>query len=166
MNKVPVLLYLFFTIFTLSCRKSSSSEDSVYLNKADSIIALMTLDEKIGQLSLYSSSWDVTGPVMPQDYWQLIKDGKVGGIFNAYTVDYVRSLQEVAVEKSRLKIPLLFGYDVIHGHRTIFPIPLAQASSWDTLFIKRSDSIAALEATTYAPTLMNIGGMQTTDFAT
>ena len=117
----------------------------------------MTLDEKVGQLSLFMSSWDVTGPILTNDYKRLIREGKVGAVFNAYTVDGVRELQRMAVEESRLKIPLIFGYDVIHGHRTIFPIPLAQACSWNLTAIEQSERIAAQEATaeglnwTFAP---------------
>ena len=117
----------------------------------------MTLEEKVGQLSLFSSDWAVTGPMPDKKYIQLIREGKVGAIFNTYTVDNVRALQKMAVEESRLKIPLIFGFDVIHGHRTIFPIPLGQASSWDLKAIEKAEQIAALEATadglnwTFAP---------------
>ncbi len=118
---------------------------------------LMTFDEKIGQLSLYTSGYDITGPVMSQDYKKLIKQGRVGGIFNAYGAGYVSELQKLAVEETRLGIPLIFGYDVIHGQRTIFPIPLGQAASWDTASIEEAEHIAAVEATaegvnwTFAP---------------
>jgi beta-glucosidase len=123
----------------------------------DELIGSMTLEEKIGQLSLFTSDWDVTGPTLNTNYKKYIREGKVGAIFNAYTVDYVRELQRMAVEESRLKIPLIFGYDVIHGHRTIFPIPLGQAATWNMEAISRSEQIAALEATaeglnwTFAP---------------
>jgi beta-glucosidase len=84
---------------------------------------------------------------MRNDYIDLIRQGKAGAVFNAYTVDFVRELQRVAVEETRLHIPLIFGYDVIHGHRTIFPIPLGQASTWDTAMIEKAERIAATEAT-------------------
>lgn len=125
--------------------------------KIDDLLKVMTREEKIGQLTLFQSGWDKTGPVLSIDYQNLIKEGKVGALFNAYTVDYVRNFQKMAVEQSRLKIPLLFGYDVIHGHRTIFPIPLAQSCSWDLAAIEQSERIAAIEATaeglnwTFAP---------------
>jgi beta-glucosidase len=115
--------------------------------KADSVLRLMTLDEKLGQLNLLTSDWAITGPTFRSDYLKLIKQGKLGSIFNAYTVDYNQKLQEAAVKETRLHIPLLFGYDVIHGHRTIFPIPLGQAASWDLDMIQKSDRIAAIEAT-------------------
>ena len=117
----------------------------------------MTIEEKIGQLTLLSSEWNATGPVISSDLEQLIKDGKAGAVLNFYTVDKVRELQKLAVEGSRLRIPLLFGNDVIHGHRTIFPIPLGQACSWDLACIERVEQIAAMEASaeginwTFAP---------------
>jgi beta-glucosidase len=111
------------------------------------IMKKMTIKEKIGQLTLLSSDWSVTGATIRNDYADLIEKGQVGAILNAYTVDFVTKLQKQAVEKTRLGIPLLFGYDVIHGHRTIFPIPLGQASSWDLAAIEKSDRIAATEAT-------------------
>ena len=123
----------------------------------DELMKQMTLEEKIGQLTLFVSEWDVTGPNLDSNYIILIREGKAGAIFNAYTVENVRELQRIAVEESRMKIPLLFGFDVIHGHRTIFPIPLGQACSWDLEAIQRSDRIAASEATaeglnwTFAP---------------
>jgi beta-glucosidase len=125
--------------------------------KTERLLRQMTVEEKIGQLCLFQAEWDVTGPVMNDDFRKLIREGRAGAIFNAYTVDYVRELQRIAVEESRLKIPLLFGYDVIHGHRTIFPIPLGQACSWDLALIERAEQIAASEATaeglnwTFAP---------------
>lgn len=136
------------TILLLSsCKKIPVNTEAYYIAKADSILALMSLEEKIGQTNLLTSDWDVTGPSIRNDYIQLIQEGKVGAIFNAYTVDYITKLQREAVEKGRLHIPLLFGYDDIHGHRTIFPIPLGQASSWDLAAIETSDSISAAEAT-------------------
>lgn len=105
----------------------------------------MTLDEKIGQLNLLTSDMDVTGPFMKEDYKKEIASGLCGAIFNAYTPRYTRQLQEIAM-KTRLKIPLLFGYDVIHGHKTIFPIPLGEACTWDMALLEKSARIAAEEA--------------------
>jgi beta-glucosidase len=106
----------------------------------------MTLDEKIGQLHLPTVGFDVTGPRLSEGVEQKIKDGQVGGVFNTFTPNAVRKLQEIAVTQTRLKIPLLFGYDVIHGHRTIFPISLGLAATWDTALIARTAAAAADEA--------------------
>ena len=111
----------------------------------DGLIKKMTLDEKIGQLTLFTSDMDLTGPTIRDTYRQDIISGKCGNIFNAYTPAYVRKLQDLAMQ-SRLKIPLLFGYDVIHGHRTIFPIPLAEACSWDLQAMEKTAAMAAAEA--------------------
>ncbi|RIV77199.1 beta-glucosidase BglX [Pelagerythrobacter aerophilus] len=112
----------------------------------DELIAKMTLQEKIGQLTLLTSNWESTGPTMREGYKQDIAAGRVGAIFNAYTAKYTRELQQMAVENTRLKIPLLFGYDVIHGHRTIFPISLGEAASWDLEAIEKSARVSAQEA--------------------
>ena len=106
----------------------------------------MTLEEKIGQLNLPSVGFDVTGPILSQGVEEKIKRGLVGGVFNTYTPVAVRKLQDLAVNQTRLKIPLIFGYDVIHGHRTIFPIPLGLSSSWDMNLIERTARAAAEEA--------------------
>jgi beta-glucosidase len=110
------------------------------------LMSKMTLDEKIGQLNLPSIGFDVTGPILSQGVEGKIEQGLVGGVFNTYTPDAVRKLQDIAVKKSRLKIPLLFGYDVIHGHRTIFPIPLGLSSTWDLPLIQQTARAAADEA--------------------
>lgn len=121
-----------------------------------SLLQKMTLEEKIGQLNLLTSDMDVTGPFMKENYKQDILSGACGAIFNAYTPQYTRMLQDMAL-KTRLKIPLLFGYDVIHGHKTIFPIPLGEACTWDLGQMERSAKIAAEEASadglhwTYSP---------------
>ena len=121
------------------------------------LMAKMTLEEKIGQLSLLTSDWDSTGPTIRQGYQDDIRKGRIGSIFNAFTAKYTRDLQRLAVEETRLKIPLLFGYDVIHGHRTIFPISLGEAASWDLDAIEKASRIAATEASaegiqwTFAP---------------
>lgn len=114
--------------------------------RVEDLLKKMTLEEKVGQMTLYTSSWDQTGPVMNDNYINDIKAGKCGNVFNAHTAAYTRELQKIAVEESRLGIPLLFGYDVIHGHKTIFPIPLAEACSWDLGMIEKSARLAAKEA--------------------
>lgn len=110
------------------------------------LMVKMTLDEKIGQLTLLTSNWESTGPTMRDSYKDDIRAGRVGAIFNAYTAKYTRELQALAVEGTRLKIPLIFGYDVIHGHRTIFPISLGEAASWDLQAIEKAARISAIEA--------------------
>lgn len=111
-----------------------------------SLMKKMTLDEKIGQTVLFSSWWDVTGPVANNNFVKDAEQGKVGGVFNALTSDFIYRMQKSVVEKSRLHIPLLFGYDVIHGYRVTFPIPLAQSASWDMAQIEASARVAATEA--------------------
>ncbi len=149
MNKFLNIKTLFLAVIVMSagCKSGLRSDIENYDIPVDSLLNMMTLEEKIGQLSLYTSDWDVTGPTISDNYKEEIRQGKVGAIFNAYTVEYVKSLQKIAVEETRLGIPLMFGYDVIHGHRTIFPVPLAQASSWDLDAIEKSERIAATEAT-------------------
>lgn len=130
-----------------STSKSSLSRDERQIDrKVDSLLNLMTLEEKIGQTVLYTSDWAVTGPALRQNYIDDIRSGRCGNIFNAYTVDYVRNLQQTAVEQTRLGIPLLFGYDVIHGFRTIFPISLGEAASWDMEAVELSAKVASAEA--------------------
>lgn len=133
---------------TLSCSREAPRTGSggAYTKKVDSLLSVMTLEEKVGQLTLFTSDWATTGPSMRPGYLENIREGRCGNIFNAYTADYTRKLQEIAVEESRLGIPLLFGYDVIHGFRTIFPINLATSCSWDPAAIERSARIAATEA--------------------
>jgi beta-glucosidase len=116
-------------------------------NYINTLMSKMTLDEKIGQLNLPSIGFDVTGPILSQGVEQSIEKGLVGGVFNTYTPDAVHKLQDIAVKKTRLKIPLLFGYDVIHGHKTIFPISLGLAATWDLPLIERTARAAAEEAT-------------------
>ena len=110
------------------------------------LLQKMTLEEKIGQLNLVSVGFDVTGPVVSQNVEANIKKGLVGGVLNTYTPVAARKLQDQAIQGSRLRIPLILGYDVIHGHRTIFPIPLGLAASWDLDALERSARIAAAEA--------------------
>lgn len=113
----------------------------------DSLMNLMTIQEKIGQLNLPSVGFDVTGPVVNQGVEEKISKGLVGGVFNTFTPIAVRKLQEKAIKSHRLHIPLLFGYDVIHGHRTIFPIPLALSCTWNLGAIETMAKVSAMEAT-------------------
>ncbi len=125
--------------------------------QVDSLLDRMTLGEKIGQMTLFTSDMTQTGPSMRDNYQRLIRQGRVGAVFNAYGSAYTRKLQKMAIEETRLGIPLLFGFDVIHGFRTIFPIPLAEAATWDPRLIQQASRIAAEEASsaglhwTFAP---------------
>ncbi len=168
-NRVILLLvfavgiYFISTIYSNSNLKESNLPKSWKVNdeiinlKIDSLIKIMTLDEKIGQTVLLTSTRDVTGPSVNKNYERLIKEGKVGNIFNAYGAEFTKGLQKMAVENTRLGIPLLFGYDVIHGHKTIFPISLGESASFDLEAIEKSSRIAAIEASseglhwTFAP---------------
>ena len=142
-----IILFAFLSVLLFaSCRGRRESDLKDVDPRVDSLIRIMTLDEKIGQMVLFTSDWDVTGPTIREGYLDDIRSGRCGNIFNAYTVDYIRELQRVAVEESRLGIPLMFGYDVVHGHKTIFPIPLGESCSWDLDLIRRSASAAAAEA--------------------
>ena len=147
MKRLIVFLLLSAAIVT-SCGDRPGRE-TILRNvdpRVDSLLRIMTLEEKIGQMVLFTSDWDVTGPTIREGYLDDIRSGRCGNIFNAYTVDYIRELQRVAVEESRLGIPLMFGYDVVHGHKTVFPIPLGESCSWDMDLIRRSASAAAAEA--------------------
>lgn len=113
------------------------------------LMSKMTLEEKIGQLNQYSGEWATTGPVTPDgDKQGQIRRGQVGSMLNVSTVEHTTALQKMAME-SRLKIPLLFGQDVIHGYRINFPIPLAEVASWDLQAIENSARYAAVEAAAY-----------------
>lgn len=123
----------------------------------ENLLGRMTLDEKLGQLTLFTTDWESTGPTIREGFENDIRTGRCGALFNSHTVEFTTKLQKIAVEESRLKIPLLFGYDVIHGYKTMFPIPLGEASSWDLEAIEKSAYIMSKEAAasglhwTYAP---------------
>ncbi|WP_257670721.1 beta-glucosidase BglX [Parapedobacter tibetensis] len=110
------------------------------------LMAQMTLDEKIGQLNLVTAGEVTTGEAVSTDVESNIKEGKIGGIFSMTSAQRIRAAQELAVNHSRLKIPIIFGLDVIHGYKTIFPIPLGLAASWDMDLIQETARIAAIEA--------------------
>ena len=119
---------------------------------ADSILRLMTLEEKVGQLNQLPGQGTPTGPHAPQGGEALVRTGGVGSFLGIFGADYTRELQQIAVQQSRLKIPLLFGLDVIHGFRTIYPIPLAEAASFDSTRAEFSARQAAIEATAHGIT--------------
>ena len=112
----------------------------------NNLMKKMTIDEKIGQLNLPGSGDIVTGQAGNSDIGKKIKEGSVGGLFNIKSIAKIQAVQKVAVEESRLKIPLIFGMDVIHGYQTTFPIPLALSCTWDMKLIEQSARIAATEA--------------------
>ncbi len=127
-------------------QKAAVSKDPKMDAFVNELMSKMTVEEKIGQLNLPAVGFDVTGPILSEGVDEKIDQGLVGGVFNTFTPQAVRKLQQRAVTNSRLKIPLLFGYDVVHGHKTIFPIPLALSTSWDMDLIEKSARIAAREA--------------------
>lgn len=141
---------LIFTVFiTTSVLAQKGNNQKITLSKAEFIeqlLSKMTLEEKIGQLNLPTSGDITTGQASSSDVAKNIKEGKVGGLFNIKTAEKIREVQKIAVEQSRLKIPLLFGMDVIHGYETTFPIPLGLSSTWNLELIERSAQIAAKEA--------------------
>ncbi|EPR74847.1 Periplasmic beta-glucosidase [Winogradskyella psychrotolerans RS-3] len=126
--------------------KTASANNNPFEAQVDSILGLMTLDEKIGQLNLPVSGDITTGLGTSSDVGKKIQDGLVGGMFNIKSVEKIRAVQKIAVEESRLKIPLLFGMDVIHGYETTFPIPLGLSSTWDMELIEKTARMAATEA--------------------
>ena len=123
-----------------------ASENTSY-SKVDSLLLLMTLEEKIGQMNLVTGKFEDNNPTeLVSDYQEQVKSGRIGNFLNVTGVEATMALQKIAVEESRLGIPLLFGYDVIHGYKTISPIPLAEAASWDLEAIEASARMAAVEA--------------------
>lgn len=136
----------FFFAVLMLIGLNAFSQDAKMKAFIDALMKQMTLDEKIGQLNLPGSGDIVTGQAGNSDIAKKIEKGLVGGLFNIKSVAKIKDVQRLAVEKSRLKIPLIFGMDVIHGYETVFPIPLGLSCSWDMNAIKRSAQIAAKEA--------------------
>ncbi len=112
----------------------------------DSLLAQMTVEEKLGQLTQYTGQWAVTGPAVTQGGEGDIRAGRVGSFLNVYGAEATHRAQKVAVEESRLGIPLIFGHDVVHGFRTVFPVPLAEAASWNLDAVEGAARVAAREA--------------------
>ncbi|WP_244828630.1 beta-glucosidase BglX [Carboxylicivirga sediminis] len=125
----------------------SYSGDPIIEQKVDSVLSLMTLDEKIGQMNQYSGNFASTGAVSDNQSGEYLKRGMIGSTFNVFGADHLRMLQEQNLKYSRLKIPMLFAADVIHGLETTFPIPLAEACSWDLELMEETARAAAEEAT-------------------
>ncbi len=131
----------------LSLQNQAQTGEAKMKSFIDDLMKKMSVDEKIGQLNLVTPGGAVTGSVVSSDVDTKIRNGQVGGLFGITGPDKIRQAQDIAVKNSRLHIPLIFGLDVIHGHRTIFPIPLGLSCSWDMPLIERSARIAAKEAT-------------------
>lgn len=149
---------VFAFLLVNSCKGPvSENQETKMKSFVDKLMQQMTLEEKIGQLNLPGSGDIVTGQTSSSDIGKKIREGKVGGLLNIKSVEKIRDVQRVAVEESRLKIPLIFGMDVIHGYQTTFPIPLAMAASFNTDLIQKMARIAATEASadgicwTYSP---------------
>lgn len=142
MKKFSLLVVLVSIFISVNAQQ----DDKAMNDYIDKLMKKMTLEEKIGQLNLPGAGDIVTGQASNSDIGKKIREGNVGGLFNIKGVDKIRAVQKVAVEESRLKIPLIFGMDVIHGYVTTFPIPLALASTWDRLLIEQSARVAAREA--------------------
>lgn len=149
MKKI-ILSVLFLASISMSAQNSGikSSVKNVEA-KVDSVLNLMTLEEKVGQMIQYNGSWDLTGPASDTGNKQKedrLKKGLVGSMLNVLSPEATEKAQRLNMENSRLKIPLMFGYDVIHGYKTIFPVPLGETASWDMEAAKESARIAALES--------------------
>ncbi|MDA9907596.1 beta-glucosidase BglX [Flavobacteriaceae bacterium] len=161
-----VFLYIFLAGFIFSCTElfsnGNGADDLISLDeKVETLLSKMTLEEKIGQMNQYNGFWDFTGPAPKGGHaekkYEDLKNGLVGSMLNVRGVKDVTAVQKVAVEQSRLGIPLIIGFDVIHGYKTISPIPIAESASWDLDAIKKSAEMAALESSaaginwTFAP---------------
>ncbi len=146
-----LFISLFMAVAVLSCgtaveKGPASGLTAAQQKKIDSLMAVMTIEEKIGQLNLLTSGQIITGEASNSNVIERIRKGEVGGILNLKGADKVREIQRLAVEEGRLGIPLIFGLDVVHGYETIFPIPLGLSCSWDMEAIEKSARIAAIEA--------------------
>jgi len=147
MKSIFFKLFLITTlIFNYSCNESQSAKE-IFISD---LMSKMTLDEKIGQMNQYNGFWDATGPLPKEGYekgrYDDLRNGLVGSMLNVIGVEKVYALQKIAVEETRLGIPLIFGFDVIHGYKTISPIPLGESASWDIIAIEKSARVAAKEA--------------------
>ena len=144
MKKVFMLSCLIFSLIVVHAQEED--ENQAMNEYIHALMSKMTLEEKLGQLNLPVSGDIVTGQAKNSDVAAKIRAGKVGGLFNIKGQDKVREMQRIAVEESRLHIPLLFGMDVIHGYETVFPIPLGLAATWNMSAIEQSARLAAVEA--------------------
>lgn len=146
-----ILLLIVLSSLVVGCAKSNKDNKlSSTEAKVDSLLAIMTLEEKVGQMNQYNGFWDVTGPTPAEGQaakkYEHLRKGWVGSMLNVAGVENVKAVQKIAVEETRLGIPLIIGFDVIHGYKTQSPIPLAESASWDLEAIKLSAQMAAEEA--------------------
>ncbi|WP_317047336.1 glycoside hydrolase family 3 N-terminal domain-containing protein [Lutibacter citreus] len=134
-------------ICLIMCLLQAKAQDKNIEQRIDSVMNLMTLEEKVGQMIQINGKSAITGPqTYNSDFEKQLKSGMLGSLLNAVGVDYTRDIQRMAVEETRLGIPLIFGFDVIHGWKTILPIPLGEAASWDLEVIKKGSIITAIKA--------------------
>ncbi len=145
MKRILTVAALVFGMFSIQAG-AQQANDAKMKTFIDALMKKMTLEEKLGQLNLPGSGDIVTGQAQSSDIGKKIREGKVGGLFNIKSVAKIREVQKVAVEQSRLKIPMIFGMDVIHGYETVFPIPLGLSCTWDMQLVENSARIAAVEA--------------------
>ena len=147
MKQLIIVLAMVLTLPGFAQQKQKISAADQKMNTfIHQLLSKMTLDEKIGQLNLLTGGEATTGSVMSTDVESKIKKGQVGGMFSFTTPQKIRKAQEIAVNQTRLKIPIIFGQDVIHGYKTTFPIPLGLSCTWDLPMIERTARIAAIEA--------------------
>jgi len=151
MRKYFLILFtiLLFAVTGFVPTPQQNSSEETIAERVDSVLALMTLEEKIGQLNQLSFGigWGPTVKVsVPDEYKQQIREGKIGSFLNAIGAEFTYELQKVAVQESRLKIPLIFGLDVIHGFKTTFPVPLGEAATWQPEIVEMSAHYQAIES--------------------
>lgn len=146
MKKLKFGVFLILSIAVMSTHAQKSLNVSKMNSFVSNLIQKMTLEEKIGQLNLPSPGYFTTDSTAFQLGANNIKNGNIGGVYNIRSIERIKEIQRIAVEESRLKIPLIFGMDVIHGYKTIFPIPIALSCTWDMDLIEKSARIAAVEA--------------------
>jgi beta-glucosidase len=140
------LLQRLVIVLLVACSYPATAQDAKMKTFIDVLMKKLTLEEKLGQLNLPGAGDITTGQAGNTDIAKKIREGKVGGLFNIKSVARIKEVQKIAVEQSRLKIPMIFGMDVIHGYETVFPIPLGLSCTWDMGLVKRSAQIAAQEA--------------------
>jgi beta-glucosidase len=158
-NRLLRVIIILCVYSSVTLANGPGNRSSAIERKIDSLLSMMTLEEKVGQLVQVSGNFnngEGRNTLTPEQI-QMIRQGRVGSFLNVFGAAATREVQRIAIEESRLKIPLLFGFDVIHGYLTTFPIPLAEASTWDPALIEKAERVAAVEATaagihwTFAP---------------